>query len=154
MGRQTIYTPELAARICERLAEVGSLRRVCREEGMPSDGTVRVWVATKEDFADAYARAKEAGIDALVEEGLDIADDGTNDFTAVSEEDGSGGRLNAEHVSRSKLRVDYRRWLAERMAPKKYGLKQDITSGGKPLEAAQIPPVFNVSLSTTESGKK
>jgi transposase-like protein len=143
MGRPPgdTYTPEVGARICERLAQVGSLRRVCREPGMPSDGTVRAWVAAHEDFAAAYARAKEAGIDALIEEGLDISDDGSNDWQEAEK----GPMLNAEHVSRSKLRTEYRRWLAERMMPKKYGVKQDITSGGKELPAAAAP-VFNVIL--------
>lgn len=148
MARPKEYTPELGARICSMLAEVGSLRRVCREEWAPYDYTVRRWVVENDEFAIAYARAKEAGIDALVEEALDIADDGTNDFQPTVGKDGERGpdRLDVDHVSRSKLRVGYRQWLAERMAPKRYGLKQDITSGGKPLEGHAVAPVFHVTM--------
>jgi hypothetical protein len=67
--------------------------------------------------------------------------------------EGTYEKLDVDHVSRSKLRVGYRQWLAERMAPKKYGVKQDITTDGKPLQQT-VAPVFNVALSTTESPKK
>ena len=150
MGRPVgtdTFTPEVGKRICERIAEVGSLRRVCKEEGMPGEAAVRNWLWRYPEFAEEYARAKEAGIDALVEEGLDIADDGTNDFREVTQAGGgTAEKLDVDHVSRSKLRVGYRQWLAERMAPKKYGVKQDITSGGEPLKPAETAPVFNVNI--------
>lgn len=136
------YTEEAGAKVCERLAQVGSLRRVCAEDGMPGEAAVRSWIVRHPEFAEAYARAKEAGIDALVEEALDISDDGVNDW----QEGKHGPMLNAEHVSRSKLRVEYRRWLAERMAPKKYGIKQDITSGGEPLKGAAVAVVERMTL--------
>jgi hypothetical protein len=157
MARPTEYTQELADRVCAELARCGSLRRVCRKnEWAPWDDTVRLWVAQREDFALAYAHAKAVGIDSLVEEALDIADDGTNDFKEMPSRDGEGTyeKLDVDHVSRSKLRVGYRQWLAERMAPKKYGVKQDITSGGEPLKPADTAPVFNVTLNTTESPGK
>jgi len=153
MGAHSSYTPEMADRICERLAELGSLRRVCREPGMPHDNTVRKWLVEREDFAQAYARAKEAGIDALVEEALDIADTTELGEERTTKADGSVEVKAGDMLGHRKLRVEYRRWLAERMAPKKYGLKQDITTDGKPLQQAAAP-VFNVTLSTNESPKK
>lgn len=148
------YTEETGLRICERLAEVGSLRRVCKESGMPSESAVRNWIVNHPDFAEEYARAKAAGIDALVEEALDIADDGTNDFRQVTIGDGQVvDKLDTDHVSRSKLRVGYRQWLAERMASKKYGVRQDITSNGESIKPSEVAPVFNVSLSTTNQTK-
>jgi hypothetical protein len=138
MGGQTTYTPELAERICERLAEVGSLRKVCEAEDMPADRTVRRWLQEHPEFESAYARAKEYGIDALVEEGMSIVDQPPPST--------QNGGTDTGHVAWAKARAEYRRWLAERMAPKKYGLKQDITSGGKPLEGAAVAPVFHVTM--------
>lgn len=86
---------------------------------MPLERTVRRWYTEHPEFASAYARAKEAGIDALVDETLDIADDGSNDWLQTEK----GPQLDGEHVQRSKIRIETRRWLAERMAPKKYGLR-------------------------------
>ena len=38
-----LYTPALADTICKRIAEGESLRAICRDPGMPSEGTVRGW---------------------------------------------------------------------------------------------------------------
>ena len=122
MSRPTVLTPELAAILCERLAVHGSLRRVCRDLDMPTDNRVREWVLDNEDFAKAYARSKSLGIDALVEEGMDLIDEPppSNQF----------GGVDTGHVAWAKSRSEYRRWLAERMAPKKYGVRTgvDLTS--------------------------
>lgn len=115
MSRPTVYTPELGALICEKLAECGSLRRVCADHEMPLERTVRRWYTENEAFASAYARAKEAGIDALVEEALDITDE--------APPSNQHGGVDTGHVAWAKNRREYRQWLAERMAPKRYGLK-------------------------------
>ena len=128
MARPTIYTPELADAICEQLAACGSLRAVCRMEGMPNRSTIMRWVVDDIDgFAAKYARAKDLGIDEFVEETLEIADDGTNDYMNTA----NGPQLDSEHVQRSKIRIETRRWLAERMAPKRYGVKQGLELTGK-----------------------
>lgn len=133
MPRPTVLTPELQAELCERLAEnAGSLRRVCAEPDMPLERTVRRWCIENPDFESAYARAKAMGIDASIDETLDIADDATNDWMERLDKDGQGigWQVNGDHVSRSKLRIETRRWIAERTAPKKYGLRSgvDLTS--------------------------
>lgn len=131
MSRPTIYTPELAAKVCEALATHGSLRAVCREDWAPDRSTVMRWVVDDIDgFAARYARAKSMGIDEFVEETLEIADDGSNDWMKSNKPDAEGYVLNGEHVQRSKVRIETRRWLAERLEPKKYGAKAgiDLTS--------------------------
>ena len=54
---------------------------------------------------------------------MEIADDARNDW--MSYEDKNSGceswRLNGEHVQRSRLRIDTRKWLASKLAPKIYG---------------------------------
>ena len=71
--------------------------------------------------------AKEESADALVEDILDIADDGSNDWMAVHGKDGSEAwKLNGEHVQRSRLRVDTRKWIASKLKPKKYGEKIEV----------------------------
>jgi hypothetical protein len=127
------YTDELGREICERLAQVGSLRRVCRDEDMPHDWTVRKWLVDNEDFAAAYTRAKEAGIDALIDETLDLADE-----PAPSTAQGS---TDSGHVAWNKVRIETRRWLAERMMPKRYGVRSatEITGAdGGPVKTQVI----------------
>ncbi len=57
----------------------------------------------------------------MADQVLDIADDGTNDFV-TSEEDGKTiVTVNYDHIQRSKLRFDARRWYLSKLAPKRYG---------------------------------
>tara|TARA_R110000868_G_C10972546_1_gene770351 strand:- start:14247 stop:14723 length:477 start_codon:yes stop_codon:yes gene_type:complete len=122
-GRPTDYTKDKADKICALLAEGLSLRSVCRDENMPSCQTVFSWMRKHPEFLEQYARAKEESADALTDEILDIADDGTNDWMEKESREGEhvGWQLNGEHVQRSKLRIDSRKWLASKLKPKKYG---------------------------------
>lgn len=122
-GRPSDYTEELAELICLRLAEGESLRSVCRDDGMPSKQAVLRWLARNEQFRAQYVRAKEEGAEAIAEEMFDIADDGTNDWMEKLDKDGEaiGYQLNGEHVQRSKLRIDTRKWYLSKILPKKYG---------------------------------
>lgn len=122
-GRPSSYTQEIGDAICERIAEGESLRSICGAEDMPSKSAVFRWLATDLTFRDQYARAKEAQAEALADEIMDIADDGSNDWM----EKEHGPVLDAEHVQRSKLRIEARKWVAAKLLPKKYGDKVALT---------------------------
>jgi hypothetical protein len=131
MARALAYTQEKGDRICELLVEGRSLRSICAgEKGMPSAAVICRWLAEHEDFRRQYARAREAQADSLVDETLDIVDDGRNDWMEIHSKAGEslGYKLNGEAISRSKLRVEQRRWLAARLAPKKYGDKAEVAT--------------------------
>lgn len=129
-GRPTLYSQELADEICAQLAEGKSLRSVCKAESMPSTTTVFGWMRRHPEFLNQYARAKDESADALVDEMLDIADEATNDWMEVHDPENPGYRFNGEHVNRSRLRVDTRKWVASKLKPKKYGEKLDIAHSG------------------------
>lgn len=122
-GRPSLYTPELAATICERLAAGETLRAVCRDEGMPAPSTVLGWKAVDGAFSEQYARAREVGYEQMADELLEIADDGTNDTT---ENKAGEPTMDAEWVARSRLRVDTRKWLLSKALPKIYGDKLQV----------------------------
>jgi hypothetical protein len=121
-GRPSIYSEELAARICERLAAGETLRSICRDEEMPSEPTVRRWALdTESPFSAQYAKAREIGYGCMADELLEIADDGTNDTTKSK----TGEEImDAEWLARSRLRVDTRKWLLSKALPKVYGDRQ------------------------------
>lgn len=131
IGRPPIYSKALADRICQRLAEGESLRNICRDPDMPGRAVVHRWLAdpNKTEFRDRYAQACELRAELMFEEILDIADDGSADYKIS--EDGEEFRLDQEHVQRSKLRIDARKWVLARMAPKKYGDKVDHQHSGQ-----------------------
>lgn len=133
-GRPTDYTAEIAAAICAALAEGKSLREVCRADDMPHESTVRAWaLEDREGFSTQYARAREIGYQAMADELMEIADDGRNDWQLRLGEDGEGiPVLNSEHVQRSRLRVDTRKWMLSKVLPKLYGDKVEHKVGGDP----------------------
>jgi hypothetical protein len=78
---------------------------------------------------------------------LAIADEAKGDVELVA--DGKGGfveRVNHENINRSRLRVDTRKWMAGKLAPKKYGDRilteqQQLDAQGNP-----ITPSFTVNV--------
>lgn len=134
-GRPSDYSPELAEIICIRLSEGESLRSVCRDEELPSKATVLRWIARHDDFRDQYVRAKAQGAEAIAEEMFDIADDASNDWMEKldAEGQGIGWQLNGDHVRRSQLRIDTRKWYLSKIMPKKYGDKLEVNSTGMPM---------------------
>lgn len=134
-GRPSDYTQELADRICAQLAEGISLRTVCKAEGMPDKATVFRWLRTNETFRDQYTRAKDESADAFVEDMNDIADDCANDWMARNDPENQGWLANGEHIQRSRLRIETRKWLASKLKPKKYGERMALTDpDGGPLQ--------------------
>lgn len=123
-GRPSEFSDEVADRICDALADGRSLRSICCDADMPSQATVFRWLGDERyhSFREQYARAREAQADALFDETLDIADDSANDWMERRRQDGSVEEVfNSENVQRARLRIDTRKWLAGKLAPKKYG---------------------------------
>jgi hypothetical protein len=122
IGRPSSYSKAVGTTICERLSQGESLRRICADKEMPGKSTVMRWLADVPEFRDQYARARELQADYWAEEIIEIADDGTNDYVEKENRDGSTHQaVDSEHINRSRLRVDTRKWLMARLAPKKYG---------------------------------
>lgn len=134
----TIYSDEVKAKVLDLIAEGLSLRDIARREGMPSPNAVQHWARTDDDFAVQYARAMEARMDVHAEEILEIADDATNDWMERNNPDNPGWTANGEHIQRSRLRVDARKWLMSKLAPKKYGDKLVNEHTGKDGEPIAI----------------
>lgn len=125
-GRPTTYKPSTGKEICARLMQGLSLRQICKDEKMPDKATICRWLADREkyqEFCDQYALAREIQAEMMADEIMDIADDGANDWMERRDKEEAvvGWQLNGEHVQRSKLRVDARKWAASKLLPKRYG---------------------------------
>jgi hypothetical protein len=147
-GRPSAYTEELGAEICERTANGELLAEICRDERMPPERTVRGWALNPQHgFSAAYARAREIQWHGIAESMLSISDDGTNDWTESRRPDGSTETVfNHEHVQRTRLRVDTRKWLLSKMLPKQFGDR--TTLAGDP--SAPLMPAVVDSRPTVE----
>ena len=117
------WTEELEADFCDRMIAGQSIRAICSAEDMPSIPTVLKHLKESQAFAIQYARAKEIQMEAMAEEILEIADYSERDTIIVKKGDSEHEVPDNEWISRSKLRVDTRKWLMSKMAPKKYGDK-------------------------------
>lgn len=121
--RPTTYTPELADRILDGLADGRMLPDICDEEGMPAPRTVHRWALDDvEGFAARMRQARDIGCHHLVDETIAIADNGRNDWMARRKAKGDiDAIVDHEHVSRSRLRIEGRHWLAAKRMPHVYG---------------------------------
>ena len=126
VGRPSTYTRPIADEILMRLAGGLGLNTIHKKyPHLPAESTVRTWVMNDVDgFAERYRMAREVQAHVLVEQIIDISDDSSND--TFVDEDGKE-RVNHDHINRSRLRVDSRKWYASKVIPKIYGDKVEIT---------------------------
>lgn len=122
-GRPSSWTPEIADEICRRTAEGETLNEICRDDHMPARKTVNEWsIHDYNGFSAIYARAKDDQLEFWAQEIVTIAEDGSNDWQDRQLKNGDSIRVvDREHVERSKLRIDTRKWLLAKLKPRKYG---------------------------------
>ena len=119
-GRPSTYTEEMGNLICDKLTEGVSLRKLCMQKEFPTASTVYVWLDRFPDFAEKYARAREAATEDMLEDILEIADrDGLD-------------------PQEKRVRIDTRKWVMGRLKPKKYGDKQVVDVGNKDGETLKV----------------
>ena len=131
LGRPSLYTPALAAEICERIAGGESLRAVCRDDAMPNVATVVNWLADqrKAEFLAQYMQARERQADCYADEIVEIAD-------------------AAVDVQLGRLRMDARKWVASKLRPKRYGdriVNEHTGENGGPVEVSGPPAALDIA---------
>ena len=119
-GRPSTYTEEMGNLICDKLTEGVSLRKLCMQDDFPAASTVYVWLDRFPDFAEKYARAREAATEDMLEDILQIADDDKID------------------PNDKRVRIDTRKWVMGRLKTKKYGDTQTVDVGNKDGETLKV----------------
>lgn len=114
MTRRSVYSDEIARKICALLADGQSLLQICKAPDMPNRATVFDWLMDPRyaEFKKMYEFARDVQADSLFDDLLTIAD------------------ATDEEVNRSRLRIDTRKWAASKLKPKKYGDKVAVVGGG------------------------
>jgi hypothetical protein len=127
-----VYSPELAERFCEALVTRESIADVCAQPGMPSESTVYLWIYRHPEFYPMYDRAWTAGCERMANELIGIVDDSSRD--KIQRKNENTGRVETvtdhEHISRSRLRFDARRWLLSKRNRKAFGDQVDVGVSG------------------------
>ena len=143
-GRPSSYNKQTCDEICNRLALGESLRTICKSEHLPNISTILDWISKHSEFSEQYARAREQQQEFYAEEILDIADDGQNDYMERLNKNGEIEMVvNHENIQRSRLRVDTRKWIMSKLAPKKYGDKVQQEISGK--DGGELTVNVNIS---------
>jgi hypothetical protein len=130
------YSPKLAAKICDLIAEGESLRTIGEKPNMPSRRTMRGWLNAHPEFEREYEIARRERTDNLVDEAVEIADSVT-------------GSTDAAAVNAARLQVDTRKWLASKLLPERFGdhSRVEMTGpGGKDLLPEQPMDTQKIAL--------
>lgn len=125
IGRPSKYSPDVVEALCEQICTTNmGLKSICNSnQTFPDYATVFRWLNSYAEFRDRYARAREAQAELLADEIIDISDDTSGD---IKFDEKGNMQVDYEHINRSRLRVDARKWKASKLAPKKFGDKMEI----------------------------
>ena len=125
------------AHIYGEVAAGRALDRVLSEdEGMPGSSTFWRWHMADEQIRDNLARARENGVERLMGECVDIADTQEVGEIRTVKADGAIEVKTEDMLGHRKLRIETRMKYAQMIAPRKYGAKLDVTSGGEAINLA------------------
>lgn len=137
MGATCSYTVEVGNTICQRLIELGSLRKVCEAEDMPSKATVFNWLLKSDcenpdpvmtDFRDQYARARRLSKEFQFDEHWQDVEKTAYVPVLIDDVpliiDGKPVmQVTTQSVQLARLKHDAWKWQASKEDPKKYGDK-------------------------------
>lgn len=117
------FDQAIADEVCEATeATPLGLRAICKaNKHFPPARIIRAWRDRHPLFNDQYTRAKAAQMENMADEIIEISDDSTRDVI----EGNDGLIINSAAINRDRLRIDSRKWLAGKLAPKIYGDRKD-----------------------------
>jgi hypothetical protein len=160
IGRPSKYTPEIAQKMCEMLAEGIPLRQICRQEGFPEWRTVYDWMYKDDALGErgtglsaAIAKAREIGQDAIAEQ---LWVDMLQEPERILSE--GGGRIDPGFVQWQKAKAEIGLKLLAKWNPKRYGdrvaLAGDADSPIKIEAETQADRLINALLQNAELRKQ
>ena len=109
--------PEIIASVLAGMEAGTPFRRSCKEAGVAPPTFIR-WCDEDPKLAEQYAISRMKLMDMIAEEIIEISDE-LPPMTA-------NGSLDSAGVNHQRLRVDSRKWLLSKLAPKKYGERQTV----------------------------
>lgn len=155
------WSPEIEDEICDRTANGETLAQIFASPHMPSKPTFFRWLSGELHLTPEQARAlrirydqaRLARADRMAAELLAIADDASRDRVIRQLPAGLVTEVvDFEHIQRSRLRVDARKWILARLFPEKFGEKLQIEqSKAEPrpesvLDFGQLTPAAREKL--------
>lgn len=118
-GRPSKRTQEMEEAIINGLMDGYSLVQICATDNMPNRRTILRWMEDDEAFATRCARAREIQADLMDDKIIQLIDD-----------------VNVENASAMRVKLSALQWRAAKLAPKKYGDKQEVEHTGQVIMIA------------------
>lgn len=131
IGRPTLYSEDLIARICQLVANGSNLNQIGMMEGYPTRETMYDWLSKYDSFSDMYVRARERRADSR----SDRMDEYVTKMLA--------GELDHNSV---RVALQAEQWQAAREAPRRYGDR--ITQEHTGADGASLVPTLNITVSS------
>lgn len=129
------YSEEDKARILnevfEWVANGGTVREYCRQDGTPCNWTIYAWINADEELATRIVRARAIGCDPLAEETKELID--AEPETAKGYDDKGNlvsERIDPAWVQLQRARVDQRMRLMSKWNSGRYGDKSTVEHQG------------------------
>ena len=156
-GRPSKYTPEIAQKMCEMLAEGVPLREICRQEGFPEWRTVYDWMYRDDALGEAgtglsaaIAHAREVGQDAIAEQ---IWMDMNKEPERILSE--GGGRIDSGYVQWQKAKAEIGLKLLAKWNPKRYGDRVALAGDAdSPIKVEADIGIFDTVLKGLEQSRR
>jgi hypothetical protein len=116
------FDDDKANEICERISSGELLINICNEPHMPNIRRCNAWLRDQPEFQQLYNQSVLDRLAIFEEQVIQIADDMDRDYKDVPTARGATKRvLDAEVISRAKLRVDVRFKHLKAGKPQKWG---------------------------------
>lgn len=134
MGRiVTKRFPDVIESVLDTMRSGKSLRTACDMNNLATSAFM-VWVSEDRKLQEQYKSAREAMIDKIADDTVALSEE--------SPERGPDGKVDTGWVSNQRLRIDTRKWLLSKLAPKKYGDKIEVSGDAdSPLKIERIERV-------------
>lgn len=116
VGRPTLYTPELASRICDLIAThpISIKRIVAKYNDLPDDSNIYRWLSKYPEFRSQYLEAKE-------NQAIAVTDSLWDEIEFASEK---------EQLDIYDRKFRFHQWHLSKLAPKQFGDKSEVKSSG------------------------
>ena len=124
-GQPTKYTNEIANKVCALIMSGLSVHKICAQEDMPPRPTLNGWLTQNTEFSYQYAQALQFRTHLKAEERHELIDAAFNDVQNLPQN--VPGNV---WVTLVKEQIRAIEWDAERLAAKRYKVKEDDTMSG------------------------
>jgi hypothetical protein len=140
-SRPVAFTEELFVKLLDRLAQGETLVAICADQTMPTRQSLFQKLYKDENARELYYAAREMQMEAMAEEILELSDNAENDWST----DDRGRRMaNNDVIQRARLKVDTRKFIMAKMAPRRFGEKNFTEVSGDPNKPLTLTVVTGV----------